>query len=110
MNIVLWVISLAFGLFIGAAVSLSIFSKMLDKSNNIGDSTSTFDDVCSGMVQFSHRSTYDSTEYKAQFFRDHGYASYDRPEVKKDHFEQLDDNDIPEDLPEVDIPLFKPLP
>ncbi|MCR5529910.1 MAG: hypothetical protein K6F49_11885 [Saccharofermentans sp.] len=109
MNIFLWIISLIFGLFIGTAVSLSIFSKRLDKSNNIGDSTSTFDDVCAGRVQFTHRSTYDSTEYKAQFFRDHGYASYDRQGIKTDNFEQLDDNAIPEDLPEVDIPLFKPL-
>ena len=105
----LWVISLGLGLFIGAAISLSIFSKKLDESNNIGDSTSTFDDVCSGMVEFTHRSTYSSTEYKAQFFRDHGYASYDRQGIKKDNFEQLLDDDIPEDIPEVDIPLFKPL-
>ena len=103
-------LSFVLALGVGFGVSCWIFGTLLDKSNNIGDSTSTFDDVCSGMVQFSHRSTYDSTEYKAQFFRDHGYASYDRPEVKKDHFEQLNDNDIPEDLPEVDIPLFKPLP
>ena len=109
MQIFLWMISLAFGLFIGAAISLSIFSKKLDDSNNIGDSTSTFDDVSSGMVQFTHRSTYDTTEYKTQFFRDHGYNSYDRQGIKKDNFRQLDDNDIPEDIPEVDIPLFKPL-
>lgn len=103
-----WILATAIGLFIGSAISLSFYSKKLNDSNNIGDSTSTFDDVCSGRVMFTHRGEYDSTNYKQAFFKDYGYASYERQNTKGSTSIPGDD-DIPEDLPEVDIPLFKPL-
>lgn len=108
MQLFQWILATAFGLFIGAAISLSIFSKKLNDSNNLGDSTSTFDDVCSGRVMFTHRRQYDSAKYKQGFFKDHGYLSYSRQGIKNNYSDQAED-EIPDELPEVDIPLFKPL-
>ncbi|MCQ2504714.1 MAG: hypothetical protein MJ103_05735 [Saccharofermentans sp.] len=106
----LWILAGAFGLFMGAAIALSIFSKMLDKSNNIGDSTSTFDDVCPEHVEFTYKNTYENESYKNQFLRDHGLRSYAKQGIKmNDYGDLLDDNIIPDELPDVDIPLFKPL-
>lgn len=108
MQVFQWILATALGLFCGTAISLYIFSKKLNDSNNIGDSTSTFDDVCSGRVMFTHRGEYDSTNYKQAFFKDYGYASYGRKGVKS-NFSDLGEDEIPDELPEVDIPLFKPL-
>lgn len=108
MQVFQWVLAIAFGLFVGSAISLSIFSKKLNDSNNIGDSTSTFDDVCAGRVMFTHRSQYESMEYKNEFFRDYGYQNYTRQGIKG-NYSDLGEDVIPEELPEVDIPLFKPL-
>jgi hypothetical protein len=108
MQLFQWILALGFGMFCSTAISLSIFSKKLNDSNNIGDSTSTFDDVCAGRVMFTHRSQYDSTSSKQGFFKSYGYQSYSNKGIKG-NYSDLGEDDIPEDLPEVDIPLFKPL-
>lgn len=103
-----WFLAAVFGLFIGTAISLSIFSKKLNESNNIGDSTSGFDDVCPDRVYFSYRSTFNSTASKADFFKNHGLSSYSKQGIKKTDYSSIDDV-IPDEIPDVDIPLFKPL-
>ena len=106
MNIPALVLAIGFGLFFGYGVSLYIFAGLLDRSNNMGDTLCNFDHYCPGEIHYERMADNVSKDSKDSFIREYGVDPVDEPDKK---VEITDDEAQYEDIPDIDIPIFKPL-
>lgn len=105
------IFSILIGGAIGTILSLATWTKKLAESNNLGDSSGNFDDY-SNTIEYSLKKDWVDRNDKNAFLQYYG-----RDVLKERGVENISadysfiDDVIPDDeeLPEVDIPLFKPL-
>ena len=90
---------------LGAA--MIIMSKLLNESNNLGDSSDTFDDHVPKIYKESRR-THETQKSANDFVLEYGRNPYENDDSQAPEMLKLND-DIYGELEEVDIPLFKPL-
>ena len=106
------ILSLLIGGAIGTIISLGTWSKKLDESNNLGDTTGGFDDYGS-KIDFIMIKDYVDKNDRAAFIKMYGKNSLkDRGIITEEQHNYSEYDDIiPDDaeLPPVDKPLFKPL-
>ncbi len=109
--IIMIVLSIIIGGAIGTILSLATWTKKLSESNNLGDSCGELDDYTTGIVYFLKKDWVDRNE-KNSFLKYYGRDILKEQginDISSDY--SFNDDVIPDDeeLPEVDIPLFKPL-
>ncbi len=89
------------------AVTLVIMAKFLDRSNNMGDSSNTFNDHVPRIYSESAR-THESRKRANDFVLEYGRNPFENDDSKAPDMLKLND-DIYGEVEDVDIPLFKPL-
>ena len=107
------ILSILIGGAIGTIISLGTWSKKLDESNNLGDTTGGFDDYGTKIDFIMIRDDVDKND-RAPFIKAYGKNSLkDRGIITDDDLKTSNAgyDVIPDDmeLPPVDKPLFKPL-
>lgn len=108
-NIIIGIIAVLIGGSIAVILSLGTWTKRLAKSNIMGDTTGGFDEFSDRISFYYSRDNvgYDDKEqfiryYGREILREHGIEAPDMSYID----EEFPDD---EDIPDVDIPLFKPL-
>lgn len=91
-----------------AGIALSVVTKFLDESNNLGDSYGSFDDHCRTVLFEEERRSDISYNEARRFLSLTGDNPFDTDATKAPEA-LLKNDDIYGELEDVDIPLFKPL-
>ena len=108
-NIIILIIAFLLGGSIATILSLGTWTKKLAKSNIMGDSAGGFDEF-SDRIDFYHRRDNVALSDQAQFIRYYGREILREKGIEAPDMSFIDEG-FPddEDIPDVDIPLFKPL-
>ena len=91
-----------------AGGSLFIVTRILDRSNNIGDSYGSFDDHCRSVIHEEAERDDISLDEGRRYLIAYGNSPFESDNSKAPEALKKND-DIYGELEDVDIPLFKPL-
>ena len=85
----------------------------LERSNNLGDTISSYSEFSNSDVKVESMMKLPDRSDMRMFLREFGgdiYGDYDirSNDLLYSGFDDMFEDQIPEDLPEVDVPLFKP--
>ncbi len=108
--IIVIVISVLAGSALGTIFSLGFWSKRLARSNILGDTTGGFDEYSQRSLDLIWADSDVQRTHMSKFFRSFKEDYLEPNGMKPGDYSYIDE-EFPddEDLPEVDIPLFKPL-
>ncbi|MBR5386680.1 MAG: hypothetical protein IK142_03775 [Clostridiales bacterium] len=103
------IVAILLGTGAGTIISLAIWSKFLAKSNVLGDSAGGFNEYSDSPIDIIWRRNGVDSDSKNTYFKRFKEEYLIPNGMKPGDYSYLDD-EFPdyEDLPEVDIPLFKP--
>ena len=95
---------------IGTILSLATWTKKLSQSNNLGDSCGSFDDYAA-RIDYICKNDWVDRNAKNSFLKTYGRDFLKEKGITPVNDYSFIDDVIPDDeeLPDVDIPLFKPL-
>lgn len=97
------------GLACAFGITLYVIMKLLNRSNNIGDSYGSFDDYSRTVIHMEINHDDIGLDWGRMYLKTYGETNYEDNSDMMPEALKANDDDIYGELEDVDIPLFKPL-